>query len=392
MPVESRGSSFRVRIRVAGSRHTGPWRGRVAAAEADLRELEAARDASADMSRAVAQLHTACPEAKAQRAEEYMRGTFRAHFKKSGHTYSGPRRTLKAEAVEDAKQLLASAGISIVALQAALALRRSSRSVALGEPLQDTAAFRITIRDMFRSAQWLCRFTFRDNEYQEVMELDLRYMEPCLVAGGTFVPDCSEKLQRKVPHHHLHAGCPVVALRGVTEEKDLGMFAFGHIDANTLRALVAFNDVNLADDEALQQDPNTASAIRVKRSVGCVLSENAGGTEAVPHRVKLRCAGPASAVNWMLRAQPGQVFQVVLGQTETLGEYSVLWHVPVAAEQVPAVTSFWKHISITESQEEGFEFDKDWSTPLKRLRGMRDGLPQEERDSAAWLGDAFMAS
>ena len=264
-------------------------------------------------------------------------------------------------------------------------------SVALGEPLQDTAAFRITIRDMFRSAQWLCRFTFRDNEYQEVMELDLRYMEPCLVAGGAFVPDCSEKLQRKVPHHHLRAGCPVVALRGVTEEKDLGMCAFGHIDANTLRALVAFNDVYLADDEALQQDPNTASAIRVKRSVDCVLSETAEGTEAV-HRVKLRCAGPASAVNWMLRAQPGQVFQVVLGQTESLGEYSVLWHVPVAAERVPAVTSFWKHISITESQEEGFEFDKDWSTPLKRLRGMRDGLPQEERDSAAWLGDAFMAS
>ena len=281
---------------------------------------------------------------------------------------------------------------SVVVYPDALLSTAKQLSVALGEPLQDTAAFRITIRDMFRSAQWLCRFTFRDNEYQEVMELDLRYMEPCLVAGGTFVPDCSEKLQRKVPHHHLHAGCPVVALRGVTEEKDLGMFAFGHIDANTLRALVAFNDVNLADDEALQQDPNTASAIRVKRSVDCVLSETAEGTEAVPHRVKLRCAGPASAVNWMLRAQPGQVFQVVLGQTETLGEYSVLWHVPVAAEQVPAVTSFWKHISITESQEEGFKFDKDWITPLKRLRGMRDGLPQEERDSAAWQGDAFMAS
>ena len=61
-----------------------------------------------------------------------------------------------------------------------------------------------------------------------------------------------KKLQRKVPHHHLHAGCPVVALRDVTEEKDLGMFAFGQIDANTLRALVAFNDVNLEDDEVLQ--------------------------------------------------------------------------------------------------------------------------------------------
>jgi hypothetical protein len=202
---------------------------------------------------------------------------------------------------------------SVVVYHDALLSTAKQLSVALGEPLQDTAAFRITIRDMFRSAQWLCRFTFRDNEYQEVMELDLRYMEPCLVAGGNFVPDCSEKLH----HHHLHAGCPVVALRGVTEEKDLGMFAFGQIDANTLRALVAFNDVNLEDDEALQQDPNTASAIRVKRSVDCVLSENAEGTEAVPHRVKLRCAGPASAVNWMLRAQPGQVFQCAWSDGES---------------------------------------------------------------------------
>ena len=46
--------TFRARIQVAGSRHHGPWQGRVAAAEADLRELEAARDASADMTRAVA--------------------------------------------------------------------------------------------------------------------------------------------------------------------------------------------------------------------------------------------------------------------------------------------------------------------------------------------------
>ena len=68
------------------------------------------------------QLHGALPEIKVTRAEEYIqerRGTFRAHFKKSGHTYSGPRRTLKAEAVEDAKKLLAAADVSIPALQAA---------------------------------------------------------------------------------------------------------------------------------------------------------------------------------------------------------------------------------------------------------------------------------
>ena len=133
MPVQSRGASFRARIQVAGSRHHGPWRGCLAAAEADLRELEAARNAPADKPRAVAQLHGALPEIKVTRAEEYIqerRGTFRAHFKKSGHTYSGPRRTLKAEAVEDAKKLLASAGISIVALKAAEARLRQHSGAA----------------------------------------------------------------------------------------------------------------------------------------------------------------------------------------------------------------------------------------------------------------------
>ena len=94
----------------------------------------------------------------------------------------------------------------------------------------------------------------------------------------------------------------------------------------------------------------------------------------------------------MLRALPGQVFQVGLGQTESLGESSVLWQVPFAVERIPDVISFWKHISVNEAQETGFHFDKEWSTPLKSLRGMREGLPKEERDSAAWQGGATMSS
>ena len=115
------------------------------------------------------------------------------------------------------------------------------------------------------------------NEYQEVMELDLRYMEPCLVPNGNYVPSF-EKLLRKVPHHHMHAGCPVVALREVTEEKELVLFAYGLIDTNTLHAL-AFNDVSLEDDEALQQEPHTHSFRHpCEESVDCLLSERAAET------------------------------------------------------------------------------------------------------------------
>ena len=41
----------------------------------------------------------------------------------------------------------------------------------------------------------------------------------------------------------------------------------------------------------------------------------------------------------------------------------------------------------------GFQFDKDWETPLKRLRGLRDGMPEQERHSDAWhSGDVPMES
>lgn len=113
----------------------------------------------------------------------------------------------------------------------------------------------------------------------------------------------------------------------------------------------------------------------------------------MPFRAKLRCAGPSSAVNWMLRGSAGQVFQVVLGQTDSFGEYSVLWHAPVVQERVPEVTAFWEFLSATESKDAGFQFDKDWETPLKRLRGLRDGMPEQERHSDAWhSGDVPMES
>jgi len=107
----------------------------------------------------------------------------------------------------------------------------------------------------------------------------------------------------------------------------------GKVDANFLRALVCFNNVKLPDDEALQQDNTATSAMRVKRSFDCLLSKS--GTS--PFQVKLRMAGPASVINWMFQGRTGQIHQVVLAQTEHIGEWSVLWHVPVdAAPRTPS--------------------------------------------------------
>ena len=79
----------------------------------------------------------------------------------------------------------------------------------------------------------------------------------------------------------------------------LGLISFDEVEASFVRVLVAFSDVQLADDEALQQDSATISAVRVKRSVDCLLS--AAADADVLHQAKLRSAGLASAVKWMLR-------------------------------------------------------------------------------------------
>ena len=69
----------------------------------------------------------------------------------------------------------------------------------------------------------------------------------------------------------------------------------GKIDANFIRVLVKFNAVKLPDEEALQQN-NSATIFE------CLLSR---GSE--PFQVKLRAAGPASVVNWMLQGREGEV-------------------------------------------------------------------------------------
>ena len=105
---------------------------------------------------------------------------------------------------------------------------------------------------------------------------------------------------------------------------------------------MAFNDEQLPDEEALQQDNTSTSAMRVKRSVDCLLQ--APAATGAPSRGKPRCAGPASAVAWLLRGNVGETRFVVLAHTSDAGEWSVLWHVPVEAHRVEGVKNFMLRI------------------------------------------------
>ena len=99
----------------------------------------------------------------------------------------------------------------------------------------------------------------------------------------------------------------------------------------------------------LFNDPQSASAMRVKRSVDCLL---APAQQGVPVRAKLRAAGPASGVNWILRGRPGEVHQVVIMQTESAGEWGVLWHVPVANEAVASFVTYWQFVLTSQKDQD----------------------------------------
>ena len=256
----------------------------------------------------------------------------------------------------------------------------ATMDVSLQEPLKDTKELRESLVDMFRNAQWTCRFTFKENDFQNSLELECRHIRPCLRLLPTVVLAEPAEEEQRLPSCRLHNGCPVAPLQKTRVDLHLGLVSVGCMDAPFLRGLVRFNQVKLPDDEALQQDNSATSAMRVKRSFDCLLSE---GTTS-PFQVKLRMAGPASVVNWLLQGRAGEVHQVVLAQTEVVGEWSVLWQVPVEATAVQQVTDYFRRLAEAGmAKDDDLDFDSKW-TPVKRLHTMRDSMPAAARCSTAW--------
>lgn len=255
------------------------------------------------------------------------------------------------------------------------------------ESLVDDKPLRQKVRDMFRNAQWLCRFTFKENDFQQVMELECRDMRACLKLQPSFsILECKYG-NVAFPHCRLNDGCPVVALQNAVADPHLGMISVGkqvignQLDANFVRAVVRVNTVALPDSEAVQHDQSNNAAMRVKRAFDCLLSDQKN-----PTQVKLRAAGPVSVVNWMLQGRAGDVHAVVLSQTDQTAEWNVLWHVPVDQEHVGAVKEFFARVASLELETAPcVSYDNKW-TPVKRIHCMRDALPEIARTNPAWTG------
>ena len=86
--------------------------------------------------------------------------------------------------------------------------------------------------------------------------------------------------------------------------------------------------------------------------------------------MKLRAAGTASVVNWMLQGRDGEAHQAVLSQREKAHERKVLWHA-VDAAHVEAVTTYLFSLAAAEMETDRkhLTFDTKW-TPVK----LRDSI------------------
>ena len=80
-----------------------------------------------------------------------------------------------------------------------------------------------------------------------------------------------------------------------------------------------------------------------------------------------------------------EIHQVVLAQTEQIGERSVFWQVPVDAAAKDTVMNYFDQLATAElAVDEPLTFEPKW-TPVKRLHFVRDNMPEEAGSSKAWL-------
>ena len=149
-----------------------------------------------------------------------------------------------------------------------------------------------------------------------------------------------------------------------------GLISVGEVESSFVRCLVAFNGVQLADDEALQQDLTSSSAMRAMRSVDCLycllppLQVSRGG----PSCGVLACIGGGLDAT-------GEVHFVVLSHTSDAGEWSVLWHVPVEAHRAEGVKTILLQIYQFNAPQT-LTSDQTW-TPMKRLASVMEQAPEE---------------
>ena len=79
---------------------------------------------------------------------------------------------------------------------------------------------------------------------------------PADIGVGMSTPDAlsvvaPEALNRKVSHCQMNNGCPVAPLATLQVDAQLGLISVDDVEASFVRCLVAFNDEQLPDDEAL---------------------------------------------------------------------------------------------------------------------------------------------
>ena len=334
--IEERAGTFRARCKKSGRTYRGPTRTLRAEALEDAHKLVAAADTSSqELEAIVAQLHSKLPQAKLTKAEQCIEergGTFRVRFKKGGRTHIGPTRTSKDEALEDAKSLVAAADISMAELQAAEARLR---------PQTGTQEVNLEKAVLEAMSYWLEQ---SDTSSVQGASSALKTRVRRLVAGSSQAQIFDAAKQLVKEHLEIESFSLDTSARWL---RDLGLhwrLDYGSRPRGTAGFVDQFWQTGLR---------NLGNSCFLNAVVQCIFA-------CQPLRRDLT----VTVAKGPLRACMEDVVQRLQSEEwDYIAPYSLL-----------------------------HQMYKDWTTPLKRLRGLREGLPQEERESFAWQGDVSMTS
>ena len=70
-------------------------------------------------------------------------------------------------------------------------------------------------------------------------------------------------------------------------------------------------------------------------------------------------------------------------QTDMENEWSVLWHVEICQDALPAVKAYYTFLSQAQQESAALKFESEM-TPAKRVRVLRDSMPTPSKSNVAW--------
>ena len=179
-----------------------------------------------------------------------------------------------------------------------------------------------------RNAPWSIKFVHKTNAQRQQNYIEIKIALPTLAPEGVLA--AWEALP--VPEAHLGPACPFAECARVVFDEDLGAATVGEREVTAARIWVRMQATG-AEEEVAVSDPSS-KGLRAQRRVKCLAAKEDQQEYVVS------AAGPASAVQWLIRAPDDSRWLLLVAATPTPGKFTVLGNMPLTAVPERTVADF----------------------------------------------------